>query len=338
MASVLAESGSSTAITATIPSPVGLGTFQIRPTVSRIREGSYTVGEEPGQAQLRLNRLVAEALHGESSSELRNAELGRAATRAFLSLGINQGEKRRRIMPEPMDVDTDEASQIDKEGWESIQDYGNYLRETADTFAMDTIMPSPPSPQRTMPSCPEDRRRIQESKQISSVDRFCWSKFRFSTDFAHLAPLTARENRIQAQQSGKLIDWISDTVNDRLFRGWCGLDQVADPPPPPEDVRNQREAMEAEALQRILEESDDQSSNMQFHGTGELGWRSADSRGQNTFAKYLSQEAPQSSSAGRLEPHVTNIDPSRSSSMGGSDEDSKSVVSQDNHWRRTIFG
>src|SRR5208282_940503 len=230
--------------------------------------------------QLRLNILVAEALHGESSSELRNAEVGRAATRAIMSFGINQGEERKRIV---MDVDTEEIIQADKEGWENIQDYGKFLRETADTFRTDTFMPSPPAPRRTMPSSPQNPRRIQESKQISLIDRLSWSKFRFNTDFAHLAPLTAHENRIQAQQSGKLIDWISDTVNDQLFRGWGGLDQVVDPSPSPEEAHKQRETVEVEALQRILEEPDDQSSNIRSHGTGELGWRSADARGQNTF-------------------------------------------------------
>jgi hypothetical protein len=333
MVSVLSESASSTTI-ATISSPVEVGTFQIRPAVNRIRDA---LGEEPGQAQLRLNRLVVEALHGESSSELRNAELGRAATRAIMSFGINQ-EKRRRIVAEPMDADMEDLTPTDKEGWENIQDYGNFLRETADAFRTDAFMTSPPAPPRTTPSSPEKRRRIQESKQISPIDRLSWSKFRFSADFAHLAPLTAHENRIQAQQSGRLIDWISNKVNDRLFRGWGGLDQVVDLPPSPEEAHKRREAIEVQALQRILEEPDDQSSNIQFHGTEELGWRSADARGQNRFAKYLSQEAPQSSSARRLDPRVTTIDPSRSSSMGWSDGDSRNVVSQDNHWRRTIFG
>ncbi len=339
MASVLSESSSSTTTTATISSPVGLGAFQILPAVSRIREGSYILGEEPGQVQARLNRLVAEALHRESSSELTNAELGRVATRALMSFGINQTrEKRRRFVPEPMDVDMKETTQTDKEGWESIQDYGNFLRETADTFQTNTFMPSPPAPPRTIPSPSEIGGRIQESTQVSPIDRSSWSKFRFSADFAHLAPLTACQNRIQAQQSGKLIDWISDTVNDRLFRGWGGLDQVVDPPPSPDEAQREREAMEVEALEHILEEPNDQLSNIQFHGSGELAWGSADTRGQNTFANYLSQDAPQSLSARKLNPRVTSIDPSRSSSMGGSDEDSRSVVSQDNHWRRTIFG
>jgi len=155
---------------------------------------------------------------------------------------------------------------------------------------------------------------------------------------SHLAPRTACENRIQAQQSGKLIDWISDTVNDRLFRGWGGLDQVVDPSPSPDEAHKEREAMEVEALEHILEEHSDQLSSIQVHGTRELGWRSAERRGQNTFAKYLSLEAPRSLSVGELKPRVTSIDPSRSSSIGGSDDDSRSVVSQDNHWRRTIFG
>jgi hypothetical protein len=58
---------------------------------------------------------------------------------------------------------------------------------------------------------------------------------------------------------------------------------------------------------------------------------------QSSFAKYLSQDAPQST-VRYLDPRVTSVEPSRSSSMGGSDDDTRSIVSQDNHWRRTIFG
>src|SRR5271169_5656734 len=101
MASVLSESSSSTTTTATISSSVGLSTFQIRPAGARISDRSYIVGEQPAQAQVRLNRLVAEAFYGDSSSELRNAELNRAATRALMSFGIGQAraEKRRKASP-----------------------------------------------------------------------------------------------------------------------------------------------------------------------------------------------------------------------------------------------
>lgn len=335
MASVLSESSSSATTTATISSPVGFEAFHIRPVVGRIREGSYTLGEGPGQEQIRLNRLVAEALHGESSPELRNAELGRAATRALVTIGINQArEKRRRTALARMGVDREEAESInDKEGWESIQDYGNFLRATADTFRADSSMHSSPAPPKTIPSSPENGRRMQKSSQISPIDRRTWEKFRFTTDFSHLAPLTARENRIQAQQSAKLIDWISDSANDGFFRGWDALDQATDAPPSSDEEQQQHQAMEMEALQRILEAGDDPSADAKIQ---ELGWRSADVRG--TFAKYLSQEAPPSSSRIDLDPRVTSVEPSWSSSMGRSDEDTRSFVSQDNHWRRTIFG
>jgi hypothetical protein len=152
-----------------------------------------------------------------------------------------------------------------------------------------------------------------------------------------LAPLTARENRIHAQQSAKLIDWISNSDNDELFRGWSGLDQAIDPLPSPEQTQRQREVTESEALDRILQAGDDESSATQSHQ--ELGWRSAEHGGRSAFEKYLSQEAPPFSASRYLEPRVTSVEPSRSNSMvGGSDDDTRSVVSQDNHWRRTIFG
>jgi hypothetical protein len=335
MASVLSESSSSTTTITTISRPARVGTFQNRPAGNRLREGSYILGEEPRQRQIRLDRLVAETLYGESSSEPRNAELGRAATRAFVNFGMNQArEKRRKTGSQRTALEQEKRESMTDKGWESIQDYGDFLGETADAFRMDTLTPSPLPTWKSMPSSTENVRGIPESSEVSLIDRQSWQKFRFGSDFAHLAPLTAHENRIQAQQSAKLIDWMSDSVNDGLFRGWGGLDQAIDPAPLSAEEQQQREATEREALQRILEASDDKSDDVQFK---ELGWRSAESRGNNTFAKYLAQEAPPLSPR-YLGPRVTSVEPSRSNSMGGSDEDTRRVVSQDNHWRRTIFG
>jgi hypothetical protein len=234
-------------------------------------------------------------------------------------------------------MDLDPQAPDKDEGWESIQDYGKFLQETADTFRTDASTLSPTPPRRAIPTSPENGRRIQGSNLLPCLDEMGWQKLRLNSDFAHLAPLTARENRIQAQQSAKLIDWISDSTNDEMFRGWGALDQAVDLPPESEETRLHREGIEREVLQRIVEEPDDESGETQGRGRGELGWRPADSRADTSFAKYLSLEMPQSSSRW-LKPGVTSRQPSRSSSMGGSDEDTRSVVSQDNHWRRTIFG
>jgi hypothetical protein len=153
--------------------------------------------------------------------------------------------------------------------------------------------------------------------------------------------LTSRENRIYAIQSAKLIDWIRDWGNDALFGTWQGLDQAVDSPPQSEEVRIYRESIEKAALQHILEVAPQESQSRRAIG-GELGWRpgvdgKAESR-QSAFARYISQEAPQSSHGPGFP--VQSAEPSRSSSfsMGGSEDDAGSVVSQDNHWRRTIFG
>jgi hypothetical protein len=345
MASVLSESSSSTT-TATIPSPVALAPFQVRPSAGRKREASFILGESPIQAQVRFNRLVAEALHGESSSELRNAELGRAATRALLNFGINQTreERRKNLSTTSSQMETDRNSPGPQdESWESIQDYGNYLRETADTFRSDTFTTSPTIARRTEPASPENARlQASDLQAISPFDWLSWKNFQFNAEFGSLAPLTARENRIHAQQSAKLIEWIKDSINDALFRGWGSLDQVTDVQPLSEEARRHGESIESEALVRILEGTNDPLSELQNPQVRELGWRpppdGTRERLQTSFARYLSQETPQSSPQ-RSELGVTSIEPSRSSSMGGSgEEDTHSVVSQDNHWRRTIFG
>jgi hypothetical protein len=335
MASVLSESSSSTTTTATLPSTLGLSTFQILPPITRLREGSYGFGHDPGQAQIRLNRLVAEAFHGESSSELRNAELGRAATRALVNFSINQERENRRRFGtgrQEMNEDTEMSGMERDEGWESIQDYGNFLRESADSFRVDSLYPSPPVRRNNTPPASISPRKAETQENLS-IEGVSWQHFRLRSEFAHLAPLTARENRIQAKQTGKLIDWISDPENDHLFR-WDGLAQVSNLQSESEEALRRREMLEIQALEKILEDTDDQSTNMTRGITAELG-RGA-TQGE-TFAKYLATETPQWSTS-RFETGVTSIEPSRSSSMGGSDEDTRSVVSQDNHWRRTIFG
>src|SRR5271170_5664608 len=256
MASVFSESSSSTT-TSTLQSPLAIPPIHIFPTVTRLHERSYILGEDPGQAQIRLNRLVAEAFHGESSAELRNAELGRAATRALINFSINQErDKRRRYSRTDMNEDTEMSSTERDEGWESIQDYGNFLRETADTFREEALMPSPPITWRTIPDSSNDvyksRNNGERKPQTLPIDGVSWRHFRLDAEFAHLAPLTSRENRIHAQQSGRLIEWISDPANNEMFRGWSGIDQPSKFSVVSEETQLRRNDLEMEALERIL--------------------------------------------------------------------------------------
>jgi hypothetical protein len=290
--------------------------------------------------------LVAEAFHGESSLELRNAELGRAAARALVNIGINQAiEEKRRAASTRMDIDTgpEQSSTELKEEWKSIQDYGAFLKETAITFQeSDPSAHQAPDLPRDIPTSPyQTSNRPEESEDISPLDWLSWRHFRFNKVFGHLAPLTSRENRIYAMQSAKLIDWIRDWGNDALFGAWQGLDQVVDSPSQSEEVRIYRESIENAALEHILEASPPESQGRRVIG-GELGLRPGVGGKlectQGAFARYISQEAPQPSRSPDL--RMQSAEPSRSSSfsMGGSEEDTRSVVSQDNHWRRTIFG
>jgi hypothetical protein len=342
MASVYSEATSSST-TSTLQSPLPLPPFHIFPAVTRLHERSFVSGEDPGQAQIRLNRLVAEAFHGESSPELRNAELGRAATRALVNFSINQGrDNGRRYTQTDMNEDTEMSSMDRDEGWESIQDYGNFLRETANTFREEALVPSPPIAWRTIPDSTKDfpkSRNEQHKTQNPPIDGVSWRHFRLNAEFAHLAPLTSRENRIHAQQSTRLIEWISDPANNELFRGWSGLDQPSKFPAISKEAQLRRDDLEMEALERILGGIEDQSTERRYSSVAELGWGTTDSQPTvGSFAKYLTIEAPQWSPR-RSGTGVTSVEPSRSNSMGtGSEEDTRSVVSQDNHWRRTIFG
>lgn len=348
MASVLSESSSSTG-TATISTPISVGSLQFRPLLrsSKRDSSSRLFGEEPTQAQVRLNKLVVEALHGESSLELRNAELGRAAARALVNIGINQAlEEKRRAASTRMDIDPEpeKLSTELKEEWKSIQDYGLYLKDAAITVHQsDPFVSQIPDVRRDTPtSSTETSNRPEEFEDISPLDWLSWKHFRFNAVFAHLAPLTSRENRIYAMQSAKLIDWIRDWGNDALFGTWQGLDQVVDSPPQSEETRLYRESIERAALDHILDVAPSPDRQSQQAIGGELGWRPGlagkSENLQSAFARYISQDAPPPSN--RPETRVTSAEPSRSSSfsMGGSEDDTRSIVSQDNHWRRTIFG
>jgi hypothetical protein len=345
MAMVISESSSSTGTTSfpspTTSIPLFLPGPQRRAESSNLFRDQFE--EQPTFQRVQLNKLVTEAFHGESSTEafhgepsteLRNEQLGVTAVRAPVNFGINQArmdsrhdDSKTAIMD--MDVDSEETllSTGEKEEWESIQEYGKYLGETADTFQYADITES-----ALLPASVPQKQRTRE-KVLSWFEWFSWRNFQFQTEFAQFAPLTTHETRIYAQQSTNLIDWILDWGNDGFF-GWQSLGQVVGPPPHSEETRRDREITEQQALQQILEVVVDPVSSTPRPWGIRSSLEGIPERPQSSFAQYLSQEAPQS----RGTPCLGGSEPSRSSSRGGSDEDTRSIVSQDNHWRRTIFG
>jgi hypothetical protein len=325
--------------------------------VARIQQPSFTLGENPGQAQLQLNRLVAEALHGEVSVELRNAELEKAATRALLTFGLLHQSTNIKSLEllsntsgvmsgeDAMAVDEEKGKAATEEmkGWESIQEYGKYLGATAELLTVHTnTLPSDAEATTQPPLHTGDAEALPSPLSFDSpIEQLRFRSSRFAAEFADLAPLTSRENRIHARQTTNLIEWISDPANDELFPGWCGLDQIGNRPASPEE-HQQKEDREVEALERILEVRDEERRSS-TEGKGELGWHSVGmGEGRpSSLAKYLSQDAPPSKRR-RLEVVGTRGTTERSRSnnaqTGVSGEDTPRVVSQDNHWRRTIFG
>jgi hypothetical protein len=320
MATVLSESSSTSA------SPRDTTRYRL---AGRKRDAMFAFGDQP-QAQVKLNRLVADAFHGDSSVELRNAELTRAAARALQSFGMNQakGEPRRSVSH----TDKDESrSSVHDDAWGNIQDYGEFLRDTADTVQMIALMS--PLTEPGVHTSPQDLTRAPQTNHISPFDWLTWRDFRFKEEFRHLAPLTVGENRMHAQQSARLIDWVMDASNHAQFSGWGGLDQLASASPPSEEERQQREIIEREALKEIL----DGDLQRPAPRTGELGWKldSDGTIGRSVFAEYLSQEYPEIKGG---DIGVTKVDVSEEHSMDGSDVDTRTVVSNDNHWRRTMLG
>jgi len=454
MASVLSEASSSTTTTTHTLSPSS--PIQRRTSTSSARNSPVsftssstipstafnpnpfhtlrTFREDPIPQAVIFNRLVTEAFHGESSPELRNAELERAATRALLSIGVAQqrtmsmdvdqppsstkpeddsrASSRSQSHPpsvpeEPAKNEGDESvgDLGDVEGWQKIQEYGQFLRQSAETFRSEGLSetPSPPIARRTFPLSPQpllqqpttSTREVPSTtvtrgsaaslgaKQISPFEWLSWRHFRFNADFSGLAPLTARENRIHAEQSAKLIDWILNPLNDRFFRGWGSLDQIPNLPSetPAHETVVEDTREEERVLEHILEDTDeayppyDPQRPSLWPVERELGWRppveGQNERLQTSFARYLLQEAPsqgrlhqasqgqeqrfvstglfgsdnrmdeiQRQDEGEVARGTSVQSTSRSGSFGGakSDDDARSVVSEDNHWRRTIFG
>jgi hypothetical protein len=232
--------------------------------------------------------------------------------------------------------DYDPASLMiqDATGWGDIREYGEYLRDTADSVKLDTLLSTADdttrSPRHTLP---EDSQHVPQSNHISPFDWLTWRNFQFYSELGHLAPLTVGENRVHAKQSARLIDWIGDVSNHGMFVGWEGLDQVVSPPSISKDAKRRRHCIEKEALDSILRDEEptvDQQSPQRW--ADELGGRSfsENSGGRNVFAQYLSQEYPHSP------PGTRGSAESRVSMW--SEDDTHSVVSHDNHWRRTILG
>lgn len=300
---------------------------------------------------MRLDRIVANASLAEPSAELRHAE---AKSRASEPFGLLQQSSFRDPLQmtglgdDGMEMDEERGEAGDIPGWENIQEYGKYLGQTAELFRTDVTSTSPPTATHSRQPTTEERRKSSTSSFVSPIEQLQWKHFRFASDFDELAPLTSRENRIHAQQTTALINWISDPANDVLFRGWSGIGELCNLRKSTEEERDRREEQEVEALERILEVRDEGKKATRNQSKGELGWHSVgmgtDGR-PSSLAKYLSQDAPPSKRR-RLDgsvsrkPSTTSEEPSRSNSTqtGASDEDTRSIVAEDNHWRRTIFG
>lgn len=340
MASVLSGSCSSSV------SPVSATSFHtLCPASSRrrfIREGSSLRNNAPVQAQFRLDALAlaASQAQGEVSAESRNAE--------HTINGKREKRKRSTSMDQENELPPRQRAAMDREDWDEIQEYGQFLRETVNAAIPDVFV-SAEERRKASPSASTERtHRTREEKYITPFDSLSWRNLHFHSELKHLAPLTSQENRIHAKQSSKLSNWITDPINDSMFRGWNGLGQVVYPGPQSEEEQRQQASAQLEAIRGILEE-ENESEVEEPPPTGEpalplnpdegIPTPNTTSAGQTSFARYLSQEAPSSSKDTLLPPPgVTSLQTSRSSSMRSSDEDTKSIVSQDNHWRRTILG
>ena len=345
MASVLSQSASpSLTGISTIPSKpraVCVFNFWSNPAFKRDESRGYT--EEPTQAQIPFNRLAAETVHRESTHSLGNADFKLTRQLPNFLVDTEVKDVRRQDLSNLMDTSySGEEDQPASQDWKNIQDYGQYLGQAASHFPLSPAGPvyPPPISVHTIPPPDGPTPQTSNSNQLSAFEWISWRQFEFNTEFSHLAPLNASQDRIYAQQSGNLANWVANPANDQMFSGWQSLNQVVDPPPISEEAQHQQEQQQAYALQQILtvQESD------RLHQMSELGCRPESrfhgDQPQGPFAQYLSQQAPASSSQMQTQESgvTSNIEQSRSGSSGISDEDTRSVVSQDNHWRRTIFG
>ena len=326
MASVLSKSPSLTATTnTTLSNPIDIPkSIHLWPSSSKkVTTTVYNIGDDP---QLRFNKFVAEVLQSERSLQL-NDELGKGGTRTLAPFGFDQARQAPSIVKR---IKIDKMERAADDGWESVQDYGNFLREAADTFRTTEMFSStPPPPSPPLPS--SQTISTSETPDTSPYDWQSWKTFNFTDEFARLAPLSPQESQLQGHQSAKLIDWIKHSINDALFRNWRSLDQIISTPSNSEDARQEREPA---ASKPILHTPNDDDL------LPDLIVREEASN-QTPLSRELVQAslavASTSQLAGREEDRAQSAQIEPRESSGGA-EDTRSVVSQDNHWRRTIFG
>jgi hypothetical protein len=203
-----------------------------------------------------------------------------------------------------------ETSSMETDKWESIQYYGNYLEKTAHTLQYTDFHMEPASVQPiTIP-----KKRTLDSPFL--FEWFSWRNFRFDTEFAQLAPLITREIRLYAPQAAKLSDWILDWGN--VWMAGSGTSRRSSTTYRRNATTKRNNRTHCTSTRDTLQPELDRTPE----------------RAQSSFARYISQEAP-------LEFAMTECggrEPSPSSDTGGGEEDTRSVVSKENHWRRTIFG
>jgi len=336
-----ALSSSSTRITTDVKSSPCLFKCWSNPGLNR--GTSRGCVEEPTQAQLKFNNFTAEALHGELSAAQRHANV--TGEQKIFGRDSRLEDFQRSVSKIMDPQQTGGADPTDSEGWQNIQEYGQFLGEAANHFPFSPNGPSypPPISFHTVPPPDNTTPQTSISSYISPFDWISWRQFQFNTEFSHLAPLDPSQDRTYAQQSANLSNWVANPANDAMFTGWQGLSQVADHQSISDETQRQREEEQQHALQQMLVVEGQQHTGSHSSATiGDGGWRPDPYfRGdptQSPFAQYLTQEAPVLSSQLTEMNGNNDVQPSGNKNPEISEQDTQGIVSQDNHWRRTILG
>jgi hypothetical protein len=235
-----------------------------------------------------------------------------------------------------------DGSRGSSEEWKRVQAYGQYLGEAANHFPLSpngSAYP-PPISFHTIPPPDNTTPQTSLSSYISPFDWISWREFQFNNDFSQFAPLDAAQNRTYAQQSSNLSNWIVNPANETSFSGWQSLNQVPNPPPISDEAQQQQAETEFDSLRQVLTVQQDQNTTgaQIGEGTWQMGGHFSANQMQGPFAQYLLQDAPISSSSINEATVPIAIQQSWNPNTEMGEQDTRSVVPEDNHWRRTIFG
>ena len=309
------------------------------------RDTSLSCVEDPTQTQFIHHKVPPEVLLGESSSRQRNASLTWATPNFSASSDPNYC---RPSFSNHMDPQYNaEGCSYNSEEWKNIQAYGQYLGEAAtNNFPLPPNGQTfpPPVPFHTIPPPDNTTPQTSLSSYVSPFDWISWRGFQFNNEFSHLAPVDTAQGRTYAQQSSNLANWVSDPANDPAFVQWQSLNQVPEPQPISDEARQNQEEGERNALSQILTvEQDPRMGANMVPQMGGPGWQSDPrvhgNQVQGPFAQYLLQEAPISAPSSHNVGVTNNGQQDWTQGSSATDnQDFQGVVSQDNHWRRTIFG